>query len=86
MSWGDFKQAWDDSKQVLKGTKIWDPLEQKYVDIQPQAMPAKPVPDLSEPGPNSTEARLQHIEILVANGSITEQQGKEQTDRILQGI
>jgi hypothetical protein len=84
--WDRLKAEWNGSKEVLKGDAIWNPLTQEYVKIQPGTDRLPPPPDLSEPKPNSTEARLAHIQILVANGIITEQEGAEARKRVLEGM
>jgi len=84
--WERLKGEWNGSKEVLKGNAIWNPLTQQYVDIQPDTVPVPAPPDLSQPKPNSTEARLAHIQMLVANGIITEQEGAEARRHVLQGV
>jgi hypothetical protein len=84
--WDALKDEWDHSKRVLDGTEIYNPMTKTYVPIKPEIIPQTPPDDLTRSGPNSTEARLAHIEILVANGSISAQDGAEARARVLQGL
>jgi hypothetical protein len=84
--WDKFKQAGDDTIAVFNGEKIWDPWRQEYIPVPPRYVPAEPAPDLYEPGPNSTDARLQHIQMLVDTGRITEQEAAELRRRVTSGI
>jgi len=84
--WDRLKKEWDGTKQVFSGDAVYNPLSGEYVPIGPAARPENPPADLSQMGPNSTEARLAHIEILVRNGSITDAEGAEARSRILNGL
>jgi hypothetical protein len=68
--------------EVVRGNKIYNPFTGDYVPARPETIP----PVLAQGGPNSTESRLAHVQALVANGIITEEQGDEVTKRILAGI
>jgi hypothetical protein len=68
--------------EVVRGNKIYNPFTGEYVSVRPETIP----PVLSQPGPNSTESRLAHVQTLVANGIITKEQGDEVAKRILASI
>ncbi len=84
--WTTFKQAGDDTIAVFTGKKLWDPWRREYIDVPPRFVPPKPVPDLYQPGPNSTDARLQYIEMLEASGRINEQEAAALRQRVTSGI
>lgn len=84
--WNRLKQEWKGSREVLQGNALWDPFNQDHVQIRRETIPEKLPEDLTQPKPNSTEARLAHIQMLVANGIITEQEGAEARKRVLAGM
>lgn len=82
----EFMKHWKGGLSSLKGQTVYDPMTQNYIPVPPSAMPSNPPAGLSQPGPNSTEQRLAHIQLLVAAGSITAQEGAEARDRVLRGM
>ncbi len=84
--WNELKRQWEGAGGVFDGTKIWDPFRREYIPVPPAAVPARPAPTLSVPGPNSTDARLQHVAMLRASGIITDQEAAELNRRITSGM
>ena len=90
----ELKRHWDGAKQAYKGDAIYDPRSGDYVPIAPAQLPTAdgdgPIGSapggLGAAGPNSTEARLAHAQMLVATGAITADEGAELRRRILQGL
>ncbi len=84
--YGDFKRQWDGAIQALKGNAVWDIHTRSYIPLPAAAIPANPAPTLSVPGPNSTDARLQHVQMLLAVGSITDQDAAFLRKQITSGM
>jgi hypothetical protein len=84
--WDEVKRQWEGTKQVFDGKAVYHPASGQYVPIPPEAVPEPLPPDVLQPGPNSTEGRLAHLQMLVATGAITQAEAAEQRRRILQGI
>jgi hypothetical protein len=82
----ELKRQWDGARAALQGQAIWDPFTRTYVPVPPAAIPSGPPSGLTTPGPNSTDARLQHVAILRAQGIITDQEAAELSRRITSGM
>ena len=85
-NWDELKKQWGGATGVFDGTKIWDPFRREYIPVPPKVVPPSPDPTLSAAGPNSTNARLQHVEMLRASGVITDQEAAELRRRITSGM
>jgi hypothetical protein len=81
LDYNKLKAHWDGGIAAAKGDAIYNPLTGKYVPTGGQLPP-----ELQKQGPNSTEARLAHVQVLVASGVITAQEGAEVRKRILEGL
>jgi hypothetical protein len=84
--WEELKRQWNGTRQVINRGAVYNPLSGQYVPIPPGTAPTNAPADLALAGPNSTEARLAHVQILVSAGIITAQEGSDARDRILHGL
>ena len=72
--------------EVLKGNEIYNPFTGQYVRVRPETVPSASAAELSRPGAHSASARLTQIEILRANGAITDQEAETARARVLGGL